>query len=117
MASFFLAITEKLLVILRDGIKLIGVLRSFDQFANLVLQNAIKRVIVGDLFCDYPLGLYIIRGENVVLIGELDASIEELPLNMVRVSDAEIKRAQKAERDATELKGTMRKRMEFLDLD
>lgn len=25
--------------------------------------------------------------------------------------------AQKAERDATELKGTMRKRMEFLDLD
>jgi len=25
--------------------------------------------------------------------------------------------AQKAEKDATELKGTMRKRMEFLDLD
>ncbi|KAJ7540056.1 hypothetical protein O6H91_01G048000 [Diphasiastrum complanatum] len=108
---------KKLLVVLRDGRKLIGVLRSFDQFANLVLQNASERIIVGDLFCDLPLGLYIIRGENVVLLGELDPLKEELPLSMVRVKAAEIKQAQKAEQDATELKGTMRKRMEFLDLD
>ncbi|KAJ7540055.1 hypothetical protein O6H91_01G048000 [Diphasiastrum complanatum] len=115
--SSCLATTEKLLVVLRDGRKLIGVLRSFDQFANLVLQNASERIIVGDLFCDLPLGLYIIRGENVVLLGELDPLKEELPLSMVRVKAAEIKQAQKAEQDATELKGTMRKRMEFLDLD
>lgn len=92
--------TEKLLVVLRDGRKLLGILRSFDQFgrdvfpastsfwhsssllfsvvtfphicaANAVLEGASERVIVGDLYCDIPLGLYVIRGENVVLIGEL----------------------------------------------
>ncbi|KAK8941605.1 hypothetical protein KSP40_PGU010820 [Platanthera guangdongensis] len=62
---------EKLLVSLRDGRKLLGILRSFDQFANAVLEGACERVIVGDLYCDISLGLYVIRGENVVLIGEL----------------------------------------------
>ncbi|XP_030526287.1 sm-like protein LSM1B [Rhodamnia argentea] len=108
---------RKLLVLLRDGRKLLGVLRSFDQFANAVLEGACERAIVGDLYCDIPLGLYVIRGENVVLIGELDVEKEELPSHMRRVSTEEIRRAQKAEREASDLKGTMRKRMEFLDLD
>ncbi|KAF9616065.1 hypothetical protein IFM89_028531 [Coptis chinensis] len=113
----FKYIAEKLLVLLRDGRKLMGILRSFDQFANVVLESASERVIVGDLYCDIPLGLYVIRGENVVLIGELDLEREELPPHMTRVSAEEIKRAQKAEKDATDLKGSMRKRMEFLDFD
>nr|AFK42388.1 unknown [Medicago truncatula] len=108
---------KKLLVLLRDGRKLLGLLRSFDQFANVVLKGACERVIVGDLYCDVPLGLYVIRGENVVLIGELDLGKEELPPHMTCVSEADIRKAQKAERDASDLKGTMRKRMEFLDFD
>ncbi|XP_064968417.1 sm-like protein LSM1B isoform X2 [Musa acuminata AAA Group] len=99
---------KKLLVLLRDGRKLL---------ANVVLQGACERVIVGDLYCDIPLGLYVIRGENVVLIGEMDSEREELPAHMICVSESEIRRAQRAERDATDLKGSMRKRMEFLDLD
>ncbi|XP_031274103.1 sm-like protein LSM1B [Pistacia vera] len=113
----FICLAEKILVLLRDGRKLLGLLRSFDQFANVVLEGACERIIVGDLYCDIPLGLYVIRGENVVLIGELDLEKEELPPHMTRVSTAEIKRAQKAEKDATVLKGSMRKRMEFLDFD
>ncbi|XP_010552248.1 PREDICTED: sm-like protein LSM1B [Tarenaya hassleriana] len=108
---------RKLLVLLRDGKKLMGTLRSFDQFANAVLEGACERVIVGNDYCDIPLGLYVIRGENVVLIGELDTEREELPPHMRLVSEPEIRRAQKAEREASELKGTMRKRMEFLDFD
>ncbi|KAA8523345.1 hypothetical protein F0562_009768 [Nyssa sinensis] len=108
---------KKLLVLLRDGRKLLGILRSFDQFANVVLEGACERVIVGDLYSDVPIGLYIIRGENVVLIGELDLDKEELPPLMTLVSAAEIRRAQKAETDAMDLKGSMRKRMEFLDLE
>ncbi|GKV17953.1 hypothetical protein SLEP1_g28398 [Rubroshorea leprosula] len=46
-----------------------------------------------------------------------DLDKEELPPHMTRVSVTEIKRAQKVEREATDLKGTMRKRMEFLDFD
>ncbi|XP_042047422.1 sm-like protein LSM1B [Salvia splendens] len=108
---------KKLLVLLRDGRKLLGILRSFDQFANAVLEGTCERVIVGEIYCDIPLGLYIIRGENVVLIGELDLDKEELPSHMTRVSSEEIKRAQKAEREASELKGMMNKRMDFLDMD
>lgn len=108
---------KKLLVILRDGRKLIGILRSFDQFANVVLEGAVERIIVGDFFCDLPVGLYIIRGENVVLIGELDLTKDDLPPHMQRVTQKEIEQAQKEEKEATELKGSMRKRMEFLDLD
>ncbi|CAA6659303.1 unnamed protein product [Spirodela intermedia] len=108
---------KKLLILLRDGRKLLGIFRSFDQFANVVLEGACERIIVGELFCDIPLGLYVIRGENVVLIGELDVEREELPGHMARVSAPEIRMAQKAERDASDLKGTMRKRMEFLDMD
>lgn len=102
----YVRVSEKLLILLRDGRKLLGIFRSFDQFgnvllmsffllklkyafvtltlkcsvillprcldaANAVLEGACERVIVGDLYCDIPLGLYVIRGENVVLIGEL----------------------------------------------
>ncbi|KAJ6820559.1 sm-like protein LSM1B [Iris pallida] len=89
---------KKLLILLRDGRKLLGIFRSFDQFANAVLEGACERVIVGDLYCDIPLGLYVIRGENVVLIGELDLEGEELPAHMTCVSVAEIRQAQKARR-------------------
>ncbi|XP_062185191.1 sm-like protein LSM1B isoform X2 [Phragmites australis] len=115
---------KKLIVLLRDGRKLLGTLCSFDQFANVVLQGACERVIVGEQYCDVPLGLYVIRGENVVLIGELicycieqDREKDELPAQMTCVSEAEIRKAEKAEREARDLKGTMRKRMEFLDFD
>lgn len=43
----------------------------WSHVANAVLEGAFERVIVGDLYCDISLGLYVIRGENVVLIGEL----------------------------------------------
>ena len=62
---------ERLLVVLRDGRKIVGTMRSFDQFANIVLEHALERVIVGRQFSDVPLGLYVIRGENVVLLGQI----------------------------------------------
>ena len=49
----------------------------FDSFflfwleANLVLQDTIERVYVGDCYGDVPRGIFIIRGENVVLLGEV----------------------------------------------
>ena len=67
----FLLPAAKMLVQLRDGRKIIGIMRSFDQFANIVLEGAIERVIVGKRFADVPLGLYVIRGENVVLLGQI----------------------------------------------
>ncbi len=84
---------EKLLLVLRDGRKLLGVLRTWDQFANLVLTETKERYYVTvplsmstqpppsqpastarerKLYCDIPRGTYLVRGENVLLIGEVD---------------------------------------------
>jgi U6 snRNA-associated Sm-like protein LSm1 len=79
--------TEKLLLSLRDGRKLLGVLRSWDQFANLVLTDTKERYFcVADpttqprrLYCDVPRGTYLVRGENVLLIGEVDLDRDDDP--------------------------------------
>lgn len=97
------------MVSLRDGRKLIGVLRSWDQFgmyilqsrchganeypANLVLQSTVERIFVPPsyntsvppeahlqidapvppgLYADIPRGIFLVRGENVLLLGEID---------------------------------------------
>ena len=44
---------------------------SFSFTANLVLQDTIERIYVGDAYGDIPRGIFIIRGENVVLLGEI----------------------------------------------
>lgn len=79
---------EKLMVLLRDGRTLIGFLRSVDQFANLVLHRTIERIHVGNEYGDIPRGIFIIRGENVVLLGEIDRDKEsKLPLKEISVDD------------------------------
>lgn len=62
---------EKVIVVLRDGRTLIGYLRSVDQFANLVLHRTIERIHVGKEYGDIPRGVFIVRGENVALLGEI----------------------------------------------
>lgn len=55
---------------LRDGRKILGELLSFDQYSNIVVNGARERKMIGLNYYDESLGLYIIRGENVVLIGD-----------------------------------------------
>ncbi|KAJ2780291.1 hypothetical protein H4R18_003527 [Coemansia javaensis] len=82
------SLDKRLLVLLRDGRKIIGVLRSYDQFANLVLQDSLERVYVGDAYGDLERGVFIIRGENVVLLGEIDEEAEDaLPLRQLPFQD------------------------------
>jgi hypothetical protein len=54
------------------------VLRSFDQFSNMVLQHAIERKIHAShkdqvtYFADMPMtGLYVVRGDTIVLLGQV----------------------------------------------
>ncbi|KAI0322728.1 Sm-like ribonucleoprotein [Amylostereum chailletii] len=70
-------VDRKMLVILRDGRKLHGVLRSYDQFANLVLEDTVERIYHGSSFAEKWCGLFLIRGENVVLLGEIDLDQED----------------------------------------
>lgn len=36
-----------------------------------MLDECVERIYVKDMYGEIPLGVYIIRGENVVLLGEL----------------------------------------------
>ncbi|KAL7623883.1 hypothetical protein AAE478_005439 [Parahypoxylon ruwenzoriense] len=80
---------KKLLVCLRDGRKLTGILRSWDQFANLVLQSTVERVFATTsdpsdpqpkgLYGDKQHGIFLVRGENVLLLGEIDLDKDDDP--------------------------------------
>ncbi|KAL0270371.1 UNVERIFIED_CONTAM: hypothetical protein PYX00_007803 [Menopon gallinae] len=98
-ASLIDELDKKLMVLLRDGRTLIGYLRSVDQFANLVLHRTIERIHVGKEYGDISRGIFIVRGENVVLLGEIDREKEQnLPLDEVSVDD--ILDAQRREQEA-----------------
>jgi U6 snRNA-associated Sm-like protein LSm8 len=52
-----------------------GVLVGNDQVQNLILNEAQERVYSDDVPVDLvELGLYLIRGDNVCLVGEYDAT-------------------------------------------
>lgn len=75
---------EKVLVITVDGRTLVGTLISCDQVTNLVLQGTVERYIRAaddsEPSTEAEHGLYMIRGDNVVLCGlvdeEMDSSID-----------------------------------------
>ncbi|KAG9328783.1 hypothetical protein JZ751_010656, partial [Albula glossodonta] len=91
-----LHVSEKHLVLLRDGRTLIGFLRSIDQFANLVLHQTVERIHVGKKYGDIPRGIFIVRGENVVLLGEIDLE-KECDTVLKQVSIEEILEEQRAQ--------------------
>jgi U6 snRNA-associated Sm-like protein LSm8 len=68
-----------------DGRIIIGTLVGHDQVQNLVLNEAHERVYsIDDDVEKVTLGLYVIRGDNVALIGEAedwkdDLKVEPLP--------------------------------------
>ena len=39
--------------------------------ANLVLQDTVERLYAGNLYADIPRGIFLVRGENVLLLGEI----------------------------------------------
>ena len=98
LTSLVEEVDKKVLIQLRDGRKVIGKLRSFDQFANIVLQDASERFYLEDKFGDLPLGLYLIKGDSVVLLGEIDEEKDlllpgRLPLHLIADAHAQYTRA------------------------
>lgn len=70
-ASLLEQIDKRVLVLLRDGRSMFGILRSIDQFANLVLHLTVERIYIGKEYGEIDRGVFFIRGENVVLCGEV----------------------------------------------
>lgn len=52
--------------------------------ANLVLEDTVERIYHGNAFAEHWHGLFLIRGENVVLLGEIVRLISSfLPLTLL----------------------------------
>ncbi len=68
---------------------------------NLVLHQAFERICVGRQYADIPRGLFVIRGENVLLIGELDFH-QPLRVPLVEVTIEEILKLQKEDLEKKE---------------
>lgn len=78
------SVDRKVFVLLRDGRILFGVLRTFDQYANLILQHTIERIYLKDnKYSEKDHGVFMIRGENVVMLGEVNIDKEDYPLEQM----------------------------------
>lgn len=59
--------------------------------ANVVLENAAERVYVGDCYGDLPIkGWFVVRAENVVLLGELDPARQDADVKHLKRVDTDI---------------------------
>ncbi|KAI1434661.1 like-Sm domain-containing protein [Xylaria sp. CBS 124048] len=71
---------KKVLVLTADSRTLVGTLLSSDQQTNLVLGGAIERIIRTpedpEPSTTVPLGLYIVRGDNVCIVGLVDEELD-----------------------------------------
>ncbi|KGO46557.1 Ribonucleoprotein LSM domain, eukaryotic/archaea-type [Penicillium expansum] len=78
--SLHFYVNKKVLILTVDGRTLIGDLLSTDQTTNLVLANTIERIIRtpddDEPSTEIEHGLYLIRGDNVVVCGEIDEKMD-----------------------------------------
>ncbi|KAL7564406.1 hypothetical protein ACA910_002724 [Epithemia clementina (nom. ined.)] len=64
---------KKILVLTGDGRIIVGLLIGYDQVQNLILSDTHERLYSTDADVEEePLGLYLVRGDNICLIGECD---------------------------------------------
>jgi len=81
MASLGAYINKKVLIITADSRILVGELTAADNSTNLVLRSAVERIIRepddDEASTVIPLGLYLVRGDNVCSIGLVDEKLDD----------------------------------------
>jgi len=86
MASMLEGYVDKVVqVVTNDGRNIVGVLSGFDQTTNVILNECHERVFSSSAGVEQVvLGLYIVRGDNIALVGEVDEEADaELDLNAI----------------------------------
>ncbi|KAI0346447.1 LSM-domain-containing protein [Trametopsis cervina] len=78
MASLQGYVDHRVLLILQDGRAIVGVMAGYDQKSNVVLSDSKERVYSMDEGIEeIPLGLYLVKGDQIVLIGEIDEATDQ----------------------------------------
>lgn len=79
MANFVEKLVDKTVnVITNDGRNFMGNLISFDQKTNIILSACTERIYIENKEVQSEdMGVYFIRGDNICVIGEIDATLEK----------------------------------------
>ncbi|KAL6869795.1 hypothetical protein ACO1O0_001126 [Amphichorda felina] len=81
MASLGGYLNKKVLIVTADSRILVGTLSAADNSTNLVLSNASERIIREpddpEASTEIPLGLYLVRGDNVCSVGLVDEKLDD----------------------------------------
>ncbi|KAG2156815.1 uncharacterized protein EDB93DRAFT_1247007 [Suillus bovinus] len=68
----------RVLLVLQDGRAIVGVLAGYDQKSNVVLSDSKERIYsIDEGVEEVELGLYLVKGDMIVLIGEIDEAIDQ----------------------------------------
>ena len=71
-----LVLSESVCIVTADGRIIVGLLIGHDNLQNLILNEAHERVYSVDAAVEeLPLGLYVVRGDNICLVGEYDPAV------------------------------------------
>lgn len=115
------SVDRKIFVLLRDGRNVFGILRTFDQFANLVLQDTLERIYLPressdtpERFAEVPRGVFMVRGENVVMLGELDIDHEDDHLTTMQQIPFDVAEEEWKDNHTKKIKEEQRKTKSYL---
>ncbi|TFL04674.1 hypothetical protein BDV98DRAFT_562646 [Pterulicium gracile] len=86
MSSLQGYVDRRVFLVLQDGRSIVGTLAGYDQKSNVVLSNSTERVYSSDEGVEeIPLGLYLVKGDMICLIGEVDEEADQaLDLTTIR---------------------------------
>ncbi|KAF9205299.1 N(alpha)-acetyltransferase 38, NatC auxiliary [Podila verticillata] len=71
-------VDQPVFVYLTDGRTLVGTFLGYDQAMNVILSNTHERIFSStEPMKSIPIGVYVIRGETIAVIGELDEELDE----------------------------------------
>eukprot|EP00727_Mastigamoeba_balamuthi_P003426 m51a1_g13080 hypothetical protein (96) ;mRNA; r:1049-1568 len=65
-------VEKRIQIVTNDGRNMLGTLRGYDQAVNIVLDHCVERVYSSKGVDSVTLGLYLIRGDDIAIVGEVD---------------------------------------------
>ncbi|KAF8725119.1 hypothetical protein AX14_008321 [Amanita brunnescens Koide BX004] len=78
MASLQGYVDRRIFLVLQDGRAIVGKMAGYDQRSNIVISECKERVYsMEDGVEEIPLGLYLVKGDMIILIGEIDDAIDQ----------------------------------------
>ncbi|GJN68453.1 hypothetical protein PLIIFM63780_001365 [Purpureocillium lilacinum] len=93
MATLGGYLNKKVLIVTADSRVLVGTLTAADNSTNLVLNDAVERIIREpddpEPSVEVPLGLYLVRGDGVCSVGLVDEKLDD-SINWTEVKGATI---------------------------